>query len=103
MVAYAKSCAQPGLKYFQRQLGNSLKVLLAAFKAARLFSTQTIYLMQSNAAMVEQLFAAIPFFNSDVISHLKEELPDYFARAAETSVDIPPIEWWKRNAGDLPN
>ena len=27
----------------------------------------------------------------------------YLARAADTSATISPLEWWKRNASDLPN
>ena len=103
LVAYAKSCAQPGLDYFQRQLGNSLATSLAAFKGARLFSPQKVYLLQPDASMVEQSLSSIPFFSSEIISRLKEELPDYLARAADTSADISPLEWWKRNASDLPH
>ena len=34
LEVYAKSCAQPGLNYFERQVGSSLKASLAAFKSA---------------------------------------------------------------------
>ena len=54
LVAYAKSCAQPGPDYFQRQLGNSLATSLAAFKGARLFSPHKVYLLHPDTAMVEQ-------------------------------------------------
>ena len=106
LEAYAKSCAQPGLNYFERQVGSSLKASLAAFKSARMFSPQKIYLMQPDAPTLEQSLVAIPFLNSlngGVVSSLKAELPDYLARAADTSTDIPPLEWWKRNADALPN
>ena len=106
LVAYAKSCAQPGLDYFEMQVGSSLKASLAAFKGARMFSPQKIYLMQPDATTLEQSLVAIPFLNtpnSNVVSCLKVELPDYLARAADTSADIPPLEWWKRNAGALPH
>ena len=93
LVAYAKSCAQPGLDYFQRQLGNSLVTSLAAFKGARLFASRRSY----------GRTVPCPFFSSEVINCLKEELPQYLARAADTSADISPIEWWKRNASDLPH
>lgn len=106
LAAYAKSCVQPGLDYFERQVGSSLKSSLAAFKGARMFSPQKIYLMQPDATTLEQSLVAIPFLsspNGDVVSCLKAELPDYLARAADTSADIPPLEWWKRNAGALPH
>ena len=103
LVAYAKSCAQPGLEYFQRQLDNSLAASLAAFRGARFFSPQKVYLLQPDAAMVVQSFASIPFFNSEVIDHLTEELPQYLARAADTSATISPLDWWKRNSSDLPH
>ena len=103
LVAYAKSCAQPGLEYFQRQLDNSLAASLAAFRGARFFSPQKVYLLQPDAAMVVQSFASIPFFNSKVIDHLKEELPQYLARAADTSATLSPLDWWKRNSSDIPH
>lgn len=53
LVAYAKSCAQPGLEYYQKQLDNSLAASLSAFKGARLFSPQKVYLLQPDAAGVE--------------------------------------------------
>ena len=37
LIAYAKSCIQPGLDYFEHQSQTSLKAPLAAFKAARFF------------------------------------------------------------------
>ena len=60
--------------------------------------------MQPDATAVEHSLVAIPFLNSpNIVSSLKAELPDYLARAADTRADIPPLEWWKRNAVALPN
>ena len=62
--------------------------------------------MQPDATTLEQSLGALPFLNSPnggVISCLKVKLPDYLACAADTSPDIPPLEWWKRNAGALPH
>ena len=94
LVAYAKSCAQPGLDYFETQVGSSLKASLAAFKGARMFSPQKIYLMQPDATTLEQSLVAIPFLNtpnSNVVSCLKVELPDYLARAAELVLTSLPL------------
>lgn len=41
--------------------------------------------------MVEQSFASIPFFSTEIIDHLKEELPQYLARAADTTSTISPL------------
>ena len=42
-------------------------------------------------------------YSSEIINHLKEELQAYLAHVANTSADISPLEWWKRNASDLPH
>lgn len=34
---------------------------------------------------------------------MKEDLPVYLARAADSSTKISVLEWWKRNANDLPH
>ena len=104
MMVYAKSCVQPGLDYFQRQLGSSLKRSLEVFKCAGLFSPSKINLMRPDANALEQSLAAVPFLCIPTItSGLKDELPDYLARASGTSQDIDVLEWWKLNASTLPN
>ena len=104
LIAYAKACAQPGLDYFQRQLGSSLKAPLAAFKCARLFSPQKIHIIQPDANAPAQELATIPFLHvAHVVAGLTAELPDYLARAADTSPSISCLEWWKLNASALPN
>lgn len=104
LVAYAKSCVQPGLDYFERQLGSSLKASLAAFKCAKLFSPQKIYTMQPDATTVEQSLLEIPFLSTpSIVASLKAELPEYIARAADISADFPVLDWWRLNGGALPN
>ena len=102
LVEYAKSCVQPGLEYFERQLGSSLKTPLAAFKCVRMFSPQKIYLMQLDTSALGQSLAAVPFLRNAVDS-LKTEVPAYLVKAASTSADITLLEWWKRNETALPN
>lgn len=80
LVQYAQSCIQPGLQYFTTQLGSSLKVPLAAFKAARLLNPHKVIEMLPTASDVDQL-SAFPFLTSMVLSNLKAELPTYVAKA----------------------
>ncbi len=55
MVQYAQGCIQPGLQYFTTQLGSSLRVPLAAFKAARLLNPQKVAEMLPTASDVDEL------------------------------------------------
>ena len=50
LVTYAKNCVQPGLDYFQHQLQTSLRVPLAALKAARFFSPSKISSLRPSAS-----------------------------------------------------
>ena len=60
--------------------------------------------MQPDAATVEQSLLAIPFLSApSVVTNLKAELPDYIARAADTSADFPVLDWWKQNGSALPS
>lgn len=105
-VAYAKSCVQPGLDYFQRQLASTsgLKASVEIFSGCRLFSPQKVHVMQPNASAIDQALKTIPFLNSQQqLDGLKSELPAYLARAADTDQQFDILEWWKRNASDLPN
>ena len=64
LVAYTKSCVQPGLDYFQHQLNNSLRDSLAFFKCARMFSPQKVHLLQPNATALERSLLVVPFLNT---------------------------------------
>ncbi len=101
-VAYAMSCVQPGIDYFQLKFGDDTKPPLSQFKAMRYFSPTRIQELQPIASDVDSL-SAIPFFNdTGVITGLKEELPAYLARA--NGVNPPDIcEWWNNNKTVLPN
>ena len=102
LVSYARSCVQPGITYFQNQLASSLKVSLAAFKAARMFSPQKANFMQPNAAAVDDL-GAFPFLNTRaILDDLKTELPLYLAKAADVDTSVDPINWWRQNQIHLP-
>lgn len=91
-VDYANNCVKPGLEYLQRQLVSSLKDSLAAFKSARLFHPSKAYVMQPDAAAIDEL-CSIPFLNFPVtLDSLKQELPTYLARAAGTDPNFSALE-----------
>ena len=66
------------------------------------FSPHKAHLLQPDAVMLDESLCSIPFFSSEVVNQLKEELPAYLARAADSSTEISILDWWKRNANDLP-
>ena len=102
LVTYAKSYVQPGLDYFQHQLQTSLKVPVAAFKAARFFSPSKITDLKPSAAEVDSLLA-FPFLSStqDLVG-LKGELATYLASAKGVDPTVDCLEWWKQHATLLP-
>ena len=102
-VSYARACVQPGLDYFQRQVDTSLRGSLDVFKGCRLFSPQKIHIMQPSASTIDTDLKKIPFLNTvQELNGLKEELPTYLARAADTDENFDILEWWKRNSSHLP-
>ena len=100
LTQYAKSCVQPGLTYFTDQLDASMKLPLAAFKAARLFSPSKVHEMQPNSASVDSI-VAFPFLSSSVAA-LKGELLQYVAAAEDVSPTHDPLEFWKEHKDTLP-
>ena len=105
-ISYAKSCVQPGLEYFQCQLASNsgLKASLEIFRGCCLFLSQRVHIMQPNASAIDQELNTIPFLNSQQqLDGLKSELPAYLTRAADTDQQFDILEWWKRNASELPN
>lgn len=106
-VAHGKSCVQPGLDYFERQLvsPSGLKQSVQIFRGCRLFLPQKVYVMQPNASAIDQALNTMLFLNTQQVDGLtcKSELPAYLARAADTDQQFDILEWWKPNASDLPN
>ena len=73
------------------------------FKGSRLFSPQKIHIMQPNALATDQALSTISFLNTQQeLDGLKAELPAYLTRAADTDQHFNILEWWKRNASELP-
>ena len=59
--------------------------------------------MLPNASTIDQALNTISFLNTQQLDGLKSELPAYLTWAADTDQQFDILEWWKRNASDLPN
>ena len=99
---YAQNCIQPGLQYFTTQLGSSLKVPLAAFRAARLLNPQKVAETLPNASAVDEL-SSFPFVTTTMLSNFKAELPSYIAKADGIDPTFCRLRWWKNNSSSLPH
>ena len=82
MKQYAQNAIQPGLDYFKSQMEGSLKGALDAFKSARLFSPHKAHTMKPVTSDVDSL-KSFPFFDN-ALKEMKEELPTYLAKCADT-------------------
>ena len=89
------------LAYLQNQLQASLKVPLAAFKAARLFCPYKIITLKSSVLEVDSLLA-FPFLSTNDLMGLRGELATYLAKADEVDPTVDCLEWWKQHATLLP-
>ena len=102
LKAYASRCVQPGLNYFDRQIGTNLQEAMSAFKAARLFSPHKLQVMQPTASSINAL-SIFPFLSSpQIISELKEELPLYLSKSTDVDSSFSSVEWWRLNSSSLP-
>lgn len=97
IVNHGITCIHPGILYFQEKLGNDAAHLMAAYKAARLFSPVKVKEMQPTAADIN----AFPFLSGE-LHHLKEELPVYLAKVTYVAHSTEILEWWKDNSNELP-
>ena len=57
--------------------------------------------MQPTASDIDSL-AVIPFFDSEAIASLKQELPIYLSKSSGVSPSIAILEWWRSNEESLP-
>ena len=101
MKQYAQNVIQPGLDYFESQMEGSLKGALEAFKSVRLFSPHKAHTMKPVALDVDSL-KSFPFFDDNTLKEMKEELPTYLAKCADTDESFCPVTWWKQNSDQLP-
>lgn len=99
---YGRNCVQPGMQYFLARFTQDLKESVDAFKAAHLFIPHRIVEIRPDSTAINSL-TSFPFFDSDTISHLKEELPEYLTKATDVSSEMDTLEWWRRNEGNLPH
>lgn len=102
-------CLQLAFTYFLNIITTDPTVSqsVALFKAAQLFSSRYMKISRPAATNVDWM-RAVPFLSSnDVIQSLKDELPDYIAKANSTPdvfndlTDMLP--WWKATVQDLPS
>ena len=98
---YALDCVQPGLQYFIDQKGSSMEGPLACFKAARLFFPTKVHKICPNASDLDKL-ESFPFLHGSLNS-LKSELPACSAAAEDVSLDLRPLEFWRRHKDSLPS
>ena len=97
---YAKSCVQPGITYYFRQLTESMKEPLSAFKAARLFSPSKLHEMRPSIDTIDSL-RSFPFL-SGAIPDLREEFPQYVAAVEDINSSHDPLFFWKQHEQKLP-
>ena len=64
--------------YFNRKLGEDLEIAVSAFKFAQFFSPAKVVELLPTGNDLDKL-RIFPFLNSDIIDHLKLELPKYLA------------------------
>ena len=96
-------CIEPGLTYFaDTVIDGPLKPALAIFKAARLFNPRKISEMSVTAKSLDAL-QVVPFFDTEIIGNLKEELPSYLAKASDLSPDHNPLVFWRTKSPELPH
>ena len=101
--AYAKSCVQGTLEYFEHQLESLLKVPLSAFKAVQIFNPHKLATLKPDVSHVNSL-QVIPAFEDSELERLKAELLRiYIAKVDGISFDLSALEWWKLNSMSLPS
>lgn len=91
---HAKSCVQPGINYYFRQLTESMKEPLSAFKATRLFSPSKLHEMKPSISAIDSL-GSFPFLSAAIPS-LKREFPQYVASVEDIDSSYDPLLFWNK-------
>lgn len=82
----ANACVEPAITWFLRKFSVDIFMILAAFKAPRLFCSVSIQWLRPKNTLVESL-GAFPFLDSDaIINGLKAELSAYVAAAEDVVI-----------------
>ena len=102
LIAHAKQCIQPGIDYFNHQLGTSLKSPLMAFEASQMIAPTTIRNLNPDASSID-LFKSFPFVTAEKLMKLKAELPAYLAKVEDLDESVDKLEWWKNQETNLPS
>lgn len=86
---HAKSCVQPAMNYYFRQLTESMKEPLFAFKAARLFFPSKVHEKKPSIGAIDSV-GTFPFLSA-AIPGLKEEFPQYVAAVEDIDSSYDPL------------
>ena len=100
---YGKDRVKPVVQYLKSKFSNELSTSLSIFKAARVFAPSKVKEMTPDISMVNSL-SEIAFLNDQtILNNLKSELPQYIAKAAETSPEVDVMSWWFEHSDELPH
>lgn len=105
LISQAKACIKPGLQFYQQKFSGQFRVIVRAFKAARLCCPVQVQSLDITAESLEE-FRNFPFINDDTkIANLAEELPAYLAAADGVTVtcEDDKVTWWAAHADNLPH
>ena len=91
LIVHSKQCIQPGIDYFNHQLGTSLKSPLMAFKASRMINPTIIRNLNPDASSID-LFNSFPFVTAEELMKLKAELPAYLAKVEDLDESVDKLE-----------
>ena len=59
--------------------------------------------MTPDISMVSSLSEIAFLNNQTILNNMKSELPQYIAKAAETSPEVDVMSWWVEHAAELPH
>ena len=82
------------------QSATSMKELLEAFKAARLFSPAKVQQIRPSVSALDTP-SVFPFLSSQIPA-LKEEFPLYVAASEDIDPSYDPLQFWRQHEQSLP-
>ena len=103
LMAKAKACIMPGLRFFQQKFSHEFYTVVRAFRSARLCDPVQVQQLRPTIASLEEL-RNFGFLDDIVIAGLARELPHYLATTEGTQVatEEEKVQWWARNEANLP-
>ena len=105
LVAKAKACITPGLRFYQRKFSQEFHNLVRVFRSARLCCPIQVQQLRPTAASLHELRNFSFLDNDAVITGLSDELPRYLASAdgTQTETEDEKVQWWARYEASLLN